>query len=498
MVYSVLTEPVIPVLWLDGTNSAVGIREAFLRAHEIRDIQGETPLERYALLRLLIAFAMDMLHPKTSYDRRDLLDAGKFDQETFDQYTALCEKDGPRFDLFDRDHPFMQSKYDEKLDEKAEKSVANLFPSLPSGNNHMFIDHRFENEHYIKPDRALGALCAIYLFCAPAAHGYPSSINNKPPIYITIMGINLFETITENMIAIKEAGSIDYGLGLAPWRIENTVIPSKKFASVSLIEAYTWMPRRITLLCDDDGFIRRILYQQGHNFQGNDLWKDPHVPYVCVKDSYVPVRPVLGKQLWRDVASLTYSGDAAKIPFALYRLNQIMEDDELPNYIPVSMLGFILENGKYDIWYEDTLSIPKNILENEESAILLRNDVTLIEKTSTSLLTSIKKYVDQPRQKSQSIEHEIASQCQQHFLHAAHDLLFGSAMDEIISNVPEKQHAEHFCEAVKGLLQETIHQVLRASGTDAKAMMQQMEAEKWIWISWSKITEERMRAYAGS
>lgn len=79
MAYSVLTEPVIPVLWPDGTSTAVGIREAFLRAHEIRDIQGETPLERYALLRLLIAFAMDMLHPRTSYDRRDLLDEGQFD-----------------------------------------------------------------------------------------------------------------------------------------------------------------------------------------------------------------------------------------------------------------------------------------------------------------------------------------------------------------------------------------------------------------------------------
>ena len=101
MVYSVLTEPVIPVLLPDGTNTSVGIREAFLKAYEIRDIQGDTPLERYALLRLLIAFAMDMLHPKNSFARRDLLEAGQFDAEAFDAYIALCEKDGPRFNLFD-------------------------------------------------------------------------------------------------------------------------------------------------------------------------------------------------------------------------------------------------------------------------------------------------------------------------------------------------------------------------------------------------------------
>ena len=106
MVYSVLSEPVIPVLWLDGRIDAIGIRETFLRAHEIRDIQGDTPLERYALLRLLIAFAMDMLHPKNSFDRRDLLDLERFNPTDFDKYIALCEKDGPRFDLFDAEHPF--------------------------------------------------------------------------------------------------------------------------------------------------------------------------------------------------------------------------------------------------------------------------------------------------------------------------------------------------------------------------------------------------------
>ena len=111
---------------------------------------------------------------------------------------------------------------------------------------------------------------------------------------------------------------------------------------------------------------------------------------------------------------------------------------------------------------------------------------------------NVQRYVDKLRNGNAGKEHEIATQCQQYFLHAAHDLLFGSAMDEIINDVPEKEHTEHFCEAVKGLLRETIKHVLRASGADSKAIMQQMEAEKWIWISWSKITEERMRGYAGS
>ena len=51
MRYSVLTQPVIPVLLPDGSEKEVGIREALLRAHEWHDIRGDSPLERYALLR---------------------------------------------------------------------------------------------------------------------------------------------------------------------------------------------------------------------------------------------------------------------------------------------------------------------------------------------------------------------------------------------------------------------------------------------------------------
>lgn len=515
MVYSVLTEPVIPVLLPDGTNASVGIREAFLKAHEIRDIQGDTPLERYALLRLLIAFAMDMLHPKNSFARRDLLEAGQFDAEVFDAYIALCERDGPRFDLFDPDHPFMQSKYDEVHDtDKMIKSVANLLPDLPTGNNHIFINHELENNHALSPARAFRAICVIYLFCFPVgAKEYPSSVNNTPPIYVTVLGKNLFETIIHNMLSISEMGTIPYGLGLVPWRNDCNVTPKKKFPTVSLIEAYTWMPRRITLKCDQDGLVRTMYFQQGHDFKGNALWKDPHVPYKEIEGKYVPVRPIVGRLLWRDIATLTYYTSNENQPFIIYKYIKMMED-EIPEFIPVTMLGLIIKNNaKYVVWYEDRLSIPEGLIKNEEYASLFRNDIEMVEVIQSHLYVSVKNMVDQPlknddikkilkkqidkpQKENDEKTHEIALQCQQYFLQRAHDLVFGTAMDEICSDMPEKEHVEHFCEAVKRLLQDTLNQVLRASGSDANAMMRQMEAEKWIWSAYKKLTEERMKYYA--
>ena len=102
MVYSVLTEPVIPVLLPDGTNASVGIREAFLKAHEIRDIQGDTPLERYALLRLLIAstaLSMPLLWafpaPSTTHSSGSSALSSFFSTITADSGVVLVQSNSP-------------------------------------------------------------------------------------------------------------------------------------------------------------------------------------------------------------------------------------------------------------------------------------------------------------------------------------------------------------------------------------------------------------------
>lgn len=235
MTYSVLTEPVIPVIMPDGTQRAVGIREAFLRAHEIADIQYPDPLARYGILRMLIAWAMDMLAPEDSRARRSLLKAGRFDPEAFDAYVAMCEKDGPCFDLYDDERPFLQSRYIEDVDKKAMKPVANIFHALPTGNNHVFLDHRNEDTHRKSPLEALGALCASYVYCTAGAQGYPSSVNNTPPVYTIVLGNDLFETIVFNMVSVKEAGNIPYGAGDVPWRKHRNIVPKTEVASVSLL-----------------------------------------------------------------------------------------------------------------------------------------------------------------------------------------------------------------------------------------------------------------------
>ena len=501
MPYSVLTEPVIPVLMPDGNEKSIGIREAILEAHHIRDVSGSNPLERYAVLRLLIAFTMDMLHPKTGYDREELLQAGCFDSGVLDAYVAKCEKGGPRFDLFDPEHPFLQSKFDEKLDSKAKKPAAVILHALPSGNNHIFIDHRLADSHRVTVPEAFRALCASYVFCVSGTAG-PSSVNNTPPLFAVMIGRNLFETIVTNMLSEAEAAPLPYGEGEVAWRKEREIIPKLQVASVSLLEGLTWMPRRITLIRDEDNDVIRYVYcQAGLDFKGNDLWNDPHVPRFRKKDdTFGTVKPELGRSVWRDAGTLLYDHDSKHVrqPLAIRCLRNLYDDEDLPDWIPIRTAGLITNQAAYTGWCEHDLSIPSLLLYDQEKADLFRDDIRTIETIQSQIYSSVQRYYDRPRNSSVSGEHEVATQCQQFFLKGAHDLLFGDALAEICGDSSAEEHNRSFCEALKQLMKEMLKQTLYTAGNDADAMMKQIEAEKWIWFNLNKIIKERKEEYAGS
>ena len=501
MGYSVLTEPVIPVLMPDGEERSVGIREAILEAHQIRDVSGGNPLERYAVLRLLIAFAMDMLHPKDSYERADLLEQGRFIEKTFDEYVRLCEKDGPRFDLFDASHPFMQSAYDEKLDANAKKPAAVILHALPSGNNHVFIDHRPADSHRFSIPEAFRALCASYVFCVSGLAG-PSSVNNTPPLFAVAIRPNLFETIMANMVSQAEAEPLPYGEGETAWRTEQAVIPRKEVPAVSLLEGLTWRPRRITLIRDNvSDTVREVYCQAGLNFQGNDLWNDPHVPRFRKKDdTFGTVKPELDKEIWRDAGSLLYDHDSRYVrqPLAVRCLQNLYEEDEMPEWIQIRASGLITNQAAYTGWCEGVLSLPSVLLYDEEKATVFRKDIRLIEDLQGNIYRNVQKNVDRLRASGVGEEHAIASQCRQYFLKEAHDYLFGEDLNSLVKGVPPDEHDTALFDALKGIIRDMLKKILYASGDSTKAVMSQIEAEKWIWQNFNKMMKERMDDNAGS
>ena len=482
--YSVMWDPVIPVSFLDGSSDEIGIRETFVRAHEIADLQCDSPLERYALFRLLVAFAIDMIRPERAADRKALLKKGHFDAAVMDDYIAACEQDGPRFDLFDPKHPFMQAAYDPVMDEKAVKPAAKLEVSLPSGNNHIFLDHRPETIPTMDPAEAFRAMISLYVFCTAGAQGYPSGVNNTPPVYSRVIGRSLFETIVLNMVAAREHPTIE--TGSVPWRSNETVVPKQECVSMTLLEALTWQPRRITLMQDEDGRVRSIALQQGKNFRGNELWRDPHIAYRCTpKGEWSSVKPQAGRALWRDIGTLLSDSAHARFrpPLTVSQSGELLDSVSVP--LIIQQIGLVTSQASYVSWTEDRLSIPICLLEDDLLASFIREDAEISESAQRTLVQGVNANYSHDKKKSV----DLAEQARSHFLGQMHDILFSFSIPDVCrirDEIPDDFRSEHikrFSELTEEALKNTLREVVQASGSTAKDLQKQVETQRAV-ISW--------------
>ncbi|MHA6802944.1 type I-E CRISPR-associated protein Cse1/CasA [Salinifilum ghardaiensis] len=164
--FDLLTEPWLPVVTCDGKTDEVSLREAFTRAHELRWLEGESPVVTAALHRMLLAFAHRCYGPKddAAWERlwkASSLHENEQDEQAFEEYV---ERFSDRFDLFHPERPFMQAP---GLREKAPGSVSQLLPHRATGNNATLFDHTTSDEHVaISPAQAARWLVTLQAFDA--------------------------------------------------------------------------------------------------------------------------------------------------------------------------------------------------------------------------------------------------------------------------------------------------------------------------------------------
>lgn len=315
--FNVLIEPWIPVSDKDGNIKELGILEVLEQAPDLAEICEPSPLMRYGIYRLLIAFLTDALHPEIEQDLADLMNSGCFPMERIRGYIRECEKNGPCFDLFDKNQPFLQSAYDQKLDESKKTSVAKLLHELPSGNNAIHFQHSFQDEHAFSPAVCVRALCAVNLFCTSGLQG-PSGINGAPPWYLIILGKNLFETLIYSLwLPYDIQSSIDNPPIV--WCNDISIEPNQVVSTVSYLYGLTWQARRVGLIADNQGgrctytgrnsdiLVREVYFQAGWKFEGYDKWQDPHVTYIYKDDGRISLKPQESRAAWRYLGSILFA-----------------------------------------------------------------------------------------------------------------------------------------------------------------------------------------------
>ncbi len=177
--YDLVAEPWIPVTLANGTADRVGLAALVRQADSLRAFAGPPPV-RICVLRLVVAILRDSLgHAGIEPGQwRRWWDAGHL---PVNQVTDYLSRHAARFDLFGAQHPFLQDGA-MRGDRTAVKSVAELMPHLPTGNNAMLF-HRNTDLGGTNPARLSPADAACWLISlhAHTRPGITPSLNAAPP-----------------------------------------------------------------------------------------------------------------------------------------------------------------------------------------------------------------------------------------------------------------------------------------------------------------------------
>lgn len=479
MKYDVLTQPWIAVQTLSGTSENVGMMRFFENAHSYKEIVYDSPLEVYAVQRMLIAFLMDAYSLERSRDRKNLLQSGRFDMQIIEKYIEKCRTEGVTFDLFDEKRPFMQAAFDPELDEGKIKPAANLFHSVPHGNNHIHFDHLVESEHTYSADKCFRGLLAAQLFAVHMTQDYPSSVNDTPCYYVLIDGSNLFERMVLNMLSKAECTSMVWNDPPVAWRDTSKIVPKSEYADVSVLSGMTWQPRRVTFIPDNDGTVHDVYWQQGRSFHPNGRWKDPHVSFKIGKKGAYTLKPEAGRDLWRDVGAFVLSQDDKDcVPATVIKsMANIYPSDGIAVLL---FYGVKTSNAKIEGWNSDSLNIPIEVMQSWEKGDRLRNDMLFIEEVAKEVHKTVKEFATAQRTKHDSSG--WADNAKAEYFAVMYTFIFSdymSLLSDSDTSIPgwQKSAVESLTEAAVSAADEIVDEYDRRFGNAARSLQVQSKSK---------------------
>ena len=363
--FNLVKEPWIKVFDKDHQSREVSLKEALCNAENIQMLSGESPAQDFAMLRFLLSvlYASSVFRGPFNdvwevLERwKNVWDAGKFP----DECVNYLDKNRDRFNLFDKDRPFMQIPY---TDESANGilSLGNIHKyivrnedgqiranaelksycdasklnsrMLESSNKPCKKDLVFGSDRdtvsYSEAARSLLTLIAfddnsLKPYCVlrrkdrQSCLGYAGTLS---PIYAE--GRNLFETLMLNLVLLKD-GQLDNG---ALWPDQKPVweddvnnhiaesVVAKADKADNPATLCSWLSRRVMLVPYNDkviGFIRYvgdvIPESSVQDVEQWTLWsRQEKARSAIIKPRCAP----LPAQMWRELSSIVSSAESKK------------------------------------------------------------------------------------------------------------------------------------------------------------------------------------------
>lgn len=382
----------IPCIHHDGQVEDFSLREALTSAHELRGIQGDSPLETAALYRLLLAVLHSALRgPRTLSAWAKLWDAGFWVPQLVNNYLDRWRN---RFDLFDPDHPFYQA-----ADERVKpKSIITLALDMASGNNGVLFDHHTEVEgEALSPAKAARTLIAMQGFGLAGLSGLEQNFTDAPwgrGVIFFVESDNLFRTLALNLLLYPDENIIPSRPEDCPaWEQDNPHLPARQIP-VGYLDYLTWQNRRILLIPEDHDnsiIVRSMTMAPGLRLDSSVL--DPMKLYRAGKEEgYISTRYSEERVLWRDSASLfALKGTHGNFPpKTFFMLANLATQGYIPHQQAYRFMGLGMANNqaKVDFFREEHLPLPLGYLESEVLVEQLASALELTEKVRFALRIS--------------------------------------------------------------------------------------------------------------
>jgi CRISPR system Cascade subunit CasA len=393
--FDLVESPWISCIRADGTAINLGLRDTLARAHELRELGGESPLVTAALHRLLLAVLHRVFGPASCDEWDALWNAGRWDIERVDGYLDRWRH---RFDLFHSERPFYQTP-DERV---KPKSVSSLVHEIASGNNPTLFDHHTDAEGVtLSPAQAARMLVTAQVFglsglCAPGLPNFTYGACVKGIIFL-VQGESLFKTLALNLTLYPDpdGSQMPYNPDDCPaWEMEDPFASDRCFPR-GYLDYLTWQNRRILLM--PEVVSGRLVVRQMTMAPGLALSADVQDPlkhYVRdEKRGPLALRFRENRALWRDSAALFELRDAGyQPPRAFDWLSELIDRGYLYKqqtryYLA---LGIAIGRRAADVGFfgSERLPLPLGYLKDDDLLSALRTALDMAEQVAEKLMSA--------------------------------------------------------------------------------------------------------------
>jgi CRISPR system Cascade subunit CasA len=394
--FSLLYEPWILVINLEGETEEVSLLTVLERAHEFRGLAGELPTQDISLLRLILA---TLYATFTRADVQGNRNPIKNASEALERWQSLWEfKRFPiepiktrlchyeeRFYLFHPERPFYQVA---GLHEKNGKrnTIAQIVSDVPSRVERRFISMKSgKNAECLSFEEAARWLVSMQAwdYAGKKASVVGGSPNGGGTGWLGKIGVvypashTLFETLMLNFVLLKSDKSL-LPYGSPTWEKEQLPTPEKiERRPKGYCDLLTWQSRRVLLFTgegNDSSLVTGVLYSYGDVFQTPDMFIEQMTGWHMSKQGdtkghFIPNRHQKERSLWRDLSSIlpqaaNSANDDNYNPGVIQWLVLLKERKVIPNEnIQLRAVGFHYGamNAKVEAMTADTLSIHTGI-----------------------------------------------------------------------------------------------------------------------------------------